>query len=288
MPFTIQRSNQAPVILVSLDGQIHAADIQACFQESYPLITPDDKFIAYIWDFDRVLSLGAKDVVGMVEVFGKHLGIIRQQRTLLCVFIHGRHEAVIVMSQMLTEAGYETSHFFDADDIITYINLKIKAFHLKQTLASKGTQDLHSTIVMEEPLVGLSLEELRNLSRKVGTGEFFEHSTLRLESTKGDNSLSVLIDREIIIGRRVEGGEKPGIDLSLWGGFQEGVSRQHAKIFRTADHRLALIDLGSTNGTYLNHQQLIPFHEYLLHDGDELIFGRLAVRIYFKPTDRLN
>ncbi|KAB2855894.1 MAG: FHA domain-containing protein, partial [Anaerolineae bacterium] len=39
---------------------------------------------------------------------------------------------------------------------------------------------------------------------------------------------------------------------------------------------------GSVNGTFLNGQRLIPRQARIVHDGDEMRFGKLALRIYFK------
>ena len=51
---------------------------------------------------------------------------------------------------------------------------------------------------------------------------------------------------------------------------QESVSRNHAKIINTGKSHI-LRDLGSTNGTYVNDQQV---DEYVLRDGDFVKVGR--------------
>ena len=59
------------------------------------------------------------------------------------------------------------------------------------------------------------------------------------------------------------------------------VSRQHARITRQG--KLVVIeDLGSTNGTHLNGQRLIPHQPRVLRDGDEIRLGKLVCHIFFK------
>lgn len=53
------------------------------------------------------------------------------------------------------------------------------------------------------------------------------------------------------------------------------VSRHHAQIVRQ-QHRLAVVDLNSTNGTRVNDQ---PVRECLLADGDRLSFGGVLVTL---------
>ncbi len=72
-----------------------------------------------------------------------------------------------------------------------------------------------------------------------------------------------------------------GLDLGPYGGAEHGVSRRHAAIRRGED-TLTLVDLGSTNGTHLNGQRLIPNQPRVLRDGDEIRLGKLAFHIFFK------
>ncbi|NDJ77554.1 MAG: FHA domain-containing protein [Chloroflexi bacterium] len=65
-------------------------------------------------------------------------------------------------------------------------------------------------------------------------------------------------------------------NLNSYNALQHGVSRKHCRLERHP-HRLILTDLGSTNGTYLNDERLIPFHPYPVADGDKLILGTLHI-----------
>ena len=50
-------------------------------------------------------------------------------------------------------------------------------------------------------------------------------------------------------------------------------SRLHAKLQAEKD-MLEVVDLGSTNGTYINHERLVPNQPRSLKPGDEVIFGK--------------
>ncbi|MEO0564900.1 MAG: FHA domain-containing protein, partial [Chloroflexota bacterium] len=61
---------------------------------------------------------------------------------------------------------------------------------------------------------------------------------------------------------------------------EKGVSRVHAVIEREED-TLTIMDMGSSNGTYLNGQRLAQNQPRVIRDGDEIRFGKLTTRIYF-------
>ncbi len=75
--------------------------------------------------------------------------------------------------------------------------------------------------------------------------------------------------------------KQPDIDLTLFGALEKGVSRAHATIER-GENTLTLIDMGSSNGTHLNGQRLVPDQPRVLRDGDEIHFGKLIAHVYFK------
>ncbi len=56
---------------------------------------------------------------------------------------------------------------------------------------------------------------------------------------------------------------------------QESVSRQHARITRSKDGSFRILDLGSTNGTYVND---VAVSEAMLKDGDQLKIGRSILK----------
>jgi CheY-like chemotaxis protein len=92
-------------------------------------------------------------------------------------------------------------------------------------------------------------------------------------------TLRVGLNQQIILGRQdATTGTYPDLDLSPYEGLRMGVSRQHAAVRAEAD-RLLLIDLHSTNGTYVNGQRLQPEQPYRLRHGDEIHLGHVRVDI---------
>lgn len=88
-------------------------------------------------------------------------------------------------------------------------------------------------------------------------------------------------DKELVFGRK--GDEPPDVnllDLTELGGYQMGISRRHAMIRRT-ETGYELIDLISTNGSWLNDERLAPNKPYPLASGSQLRFGRMQLLILY-------
>lgn len=73
---------------------------------------------------------------------------------------------------------------------------------------------------------------------------------------------------------------KPDVDFAEHQGMEMGVSRRHGQL-KFEDGRLYYLDLKSSNGSRVNGARLRPEIPMLLKDGDEIILGRLAFRVYF-------
>ncbi len=94
-------------------------------------------------------------------------------------------------------------------------------------------------------------------------------------------------DKELIFGRR--GDEQPSVgnllDLSELGGYQMGISRRHAMI-RRGETGYELIDLISTNGSWLNDERLVPNKPYPLASGAQMRFGRMRLLILYHSVSK--
>jgi hypothetical protein len=89
-------------------------------------------------------------------------------------------------------------------------------------------------------------------------------------------------DHEFVIGRRVDDSPESLLDLSGLGGYHLGLSRRHVKI-RRAGNGYEVIDLASSNGTWLNDERLTPNQAYLLPNGSQLILARMRLFVVFHP-----
>jgi hypothetical protein len=75
---------------------------------------------------------------------------------------------------------------------------------------------------------------------------------------------------EMLVGRRDDTRDiRPEIPVS-----DPGTSRRHAKLLKSADGKVALLDLASMNGTCLNGVAVAPGSRHPLKEGDEVTLGR--------------
>jgi hypothetical protein len=96
--------------------------------------------------------------------------------------------------------------------------------------------------------------------------------------------IDVRRESEFVLGRRVTGTlDETLVDLRPFGGYEKGVSRRHARIHKTKDG-YEIVDLGSTNGTWLNQFLLLPDKVYPLESGTQIRLGRLNLLVLFERT----
>lgn len=103
-------------------------------------------------------------------------------------------------------------------------------------------------------------------------------SSLRLSGYLSDASLWDIAVPFSAIAR--EGGVTIGRDAAMADIPlpEEGVSRLHLRL-EVNEKGLAAVDLGSTNGSFLNSRPLTPSYGYPLADGDTLTIGSLNLRV---------
>jgi hypothetical protein len=89
--------------------------------------------------------------------------------------------------------------------------------------------------------------------------------------------------KEFVIGRKVGETSDDLLDLSKFGAFQLGLSRRHATI-RKAERGYEVIDLSSSNGTWLNEERLVPHKPYPLASGSQLRLARMRFFVLYRPV----
>jgi hypothetical protein len=85
------------------------------------------------------------------------------------------------------------------------------------------------------------------------------------------------IASDVVLGRGCDESDAPDLDLTVLDALDLGVSRRHAMLRPTAQH-LFLIDLGSTNGTFVNGLHILG-KAHPLAKGDHLSLGKLNMSI---------
>lgn len=89
---------------------------------------------------------------------------------------------------------------------------------------------------------------------------------------------------EFTMGRLSEGQPiMPDIDLTPYQAYASGVSRLHALVKREKSNTVVM-DLGSSNGTYLNGRRLNPHTEETLKHGDVVALGKLKIQVLLQKN----
>ncbi len=119
-------------------------------------------------------------------------------------------------------------------------------------------------------------------SRRWGTAYFGQQNRIELRFRDRAPTLLLPIVDRLVIGRFHEEPDvpQPDVDLGPFDALDRGVSRNHVAVAREKD-TISIADLGSSNGTFLNGQRLMPHEPRILRDGDEVRMGRLVIRVAF-------
>lgn len=73
------------------------------------------------------------------------------------------------------------------------------------------------------------------------------------------------------------GNDETIVDLVI---SKQGISRHHASIFTDKNNDKYIVDNGSTNGTEIEGEELIPFKEYLLENGVLIMFANEVFQFF--------
>jgi FHA domain/zinc-ribbon domain len=130
---------------------------------------------------------------------------------------------------------------------------------------------------------------VQNIVGSAASDIFGKGTILKIEIS-GVEPILLKPKAETIFGRRDPAtGAMPDVDLTPFAGYRMGVSRRHATIHQhESEDRLDLIDLGSSNGTFVNSVRIPPNQPHRLRDGDEIRLGQMVMRIFFQPSGQPN
>jgi hypothetical protein len=108
---------------------------------------------------------------------------------------------------------------------------------------------------------------------------------IAIYTSASDAPVTINTSNQFTLGRKMTGElDDSFIDLKPFGAYENGVSRRHAMIRRT-EEGYEIMDLGSTNGTWLEKQRLIPNRPYPLNNVSRIFLGRLQLLLIFQKTD---
>lgn len=140
-----------------------------------------------------------------------------------------------------------------------------------------GVETLITQAITDEQIA----EELKKKAPKEAPAAP-SNSWLSLHLMDSGKILPLASRNEFTLGRLSEGQPiMPDIDLTPYQAYASGVSRLHAVVKRDAN-RVMVMDLGSSNGTYLNGRRLNPHTEEPLNHGDIVALGKLKIQILLR------
>lgn len=128
----------------------------------------------------------------------------------------------------------------------------------------------------------VSKQWLEEILRRLSSQKFSPppHSLVLQIVGRGEPILIEAKNR-MVIGRYTGSGNIiPDINLTVFQGGMQGVSRQHAIVWYL-DDAYFLEDLNSTNGTWVNEIRLEPHERHELHSGDLIRLGQMVFFLHF-------
>lgn len=141
-----------------------------------------------------------------------------------------------------------------------------------------GVQTLTTMAITDEQIS----EELRRRAPRPEADSVPVNSWLSLHLMDSGKILPLASRNEFTLGRLSEGQPiMPDIDLTPYQAYASGVSRLHAVVKRDGS-QVMVMDLGSSNGTYLNGRRLNPHMEEALNHGDIVALGKLKLQVLLR------
>lgn len=103
---------------------------------------------------------------------------------------------------------------------------------------------------------------------------------ISLSLVENGQILSLAERDEFTLGRVSDGQPiMPDLDLTSYNAYALGVSRLHC-VIKKQGASAYILDLGSTNGTFLNGSRLPAHAETLIKHGDVVALGKLKIQVF--------
>jgi hypothetical protein len=93
--------------------------------------------------------------------------------------------------------------------------------------------------------------------------------------------IEVCLENEFVIGRLTEATEEKVVDLTLYNAFNLGVSRRHLMVRRAGDG-YEVMDLKSSNGTWVDGQRLVLQQPFTIKSGSQIRLGNMRIFVAFR------
>lgn len=146
--------------------------------------------------------------------------------------------------------------------------------HINTQLLGQKASGVDATLPDSKPLQG-------NYPLSGGSG-----ISISLYLVESGQILHLVNRTEYTLGRSSEGQPiSPDVDFSPYDAYTQGVSRLHATL-KVIENKLVITDLGSSNGTRVNGQKIMPHIDYPLNHGDVVTLGKLKVQILVRTEEK--
>ena len=266
-----------PILIVNLKEQIDSDGVRQIFLESTTQLQKINGAVGLIYDFQGLKELDVEKFSQSLQVFYRISHTVKPDGSIFYAFV-GNGASQEKVSALLSAAGVSIPVFEALDAAQTYLRLKVESNYAKQGLKRANTDDLHATLGIAK-----AMQAATPLLLNGRVSNFPSSGVLKIKDLESQKSLLIIPNHTLIVGRRSRDYDKPDVDLTFWGAYHKGVSRNHAKLTREGT-QLTLIDLKSSNGTFVNGDQLTPHEPVVVCDNDEVTFGRLATKLLFQDT----
>ena len=281
MPYTLASLDNEAISIASLTGSVDVTALANIFSMGCQWMRTTSTPTCLLVDFRAISHLTMAAAAIQLDQIRREIDLTRAGIPRFFVFI-STDPAIKTLAHHLSGSNDTIPVFETVEAAHSYVNLKIGSVMLKQSLDSMETEEFEQTRELP-PEILKGDKRLQALLNRTVTG-FPPGGVLRLVAVSLQKDMLVYPEENVIIGRR-ERGKSPDVDLSLWGVYASGVSREHARLNIEGDGFLYLYDLGSTNGTTINEVRINPHEGYTLSDADVVRFGKLNVQFFFQKAN---